>query len=443
MSLCARLLSRRWERDSGLLAPVLIVVAPALMLWAEMAPIDSLNHAAAAEAASTAGGSPSAGPVSPQRPKDRPASIRALAARLDISTGDAVAEIGAGKGGDTWIFADIVGRTGVVYSEEITENMVKSLRAEADKRKLTQVHPVLGRDDSPGLPPASVDMAYMRLVYHHFSKPREMLREIWRALKPGGYLVIVDRLPGTLRDWVPREQRASKHFWLAETTVVREAREEGFCYVACADELCESKDNPFVLIFQRPETLPEPGQDPDPLPALVIDELAAKLLPDGARFQRPAIIALGHSRELIPSILERSSGAGVEIVLEEWATQKDERPPLPPGVSLPAVLTDLGDPHLGPEPIDAVFFLDTYHLLFHSKTLLAKLHERLTPDGRVYVLDREAKSPLFRRDASHRRQIEPEVVKQELIAAGFVLQSEGPRPTADRFLLVFDKAKPE
>ena len=119
------------------------------------------------------------------------------------------------------------------------------------------------------------------------------------------------------------------------------------------------------------------------------------------------MIALGQARELIPPILQRSSGAGLEIVLEEWATQKDERPPLPAGVSLPSVLTDLGDPHLGPEPIDAVFFLDTYHLLFHSKTLLAKLHERLTPDGCVYVLDRAAKEPLSRRDASHRRQIDP------------------------------------
>ena len=151
------------------------------------------------------------------------------------------------------------------------------------------------------------------------------------------------------------------------------------------------------------------------------------------------IVALGQARELIPPILQRSSGAGLEIVLEEWATQKDERPPLPAGVSLPSVLTDLGDPHLGPEPIDAVFFLDTYHLLFHSKTLLAKLHERLTPDGCVYVLDRAAKEPLSRRDASHRRQIDPETVKQELTAAGFVLQSEGQRPAADRFLLVFGK----
>ncbi|MCU0978071.1 MAG: methyltransferase domain-containing protein [Pirellulaceae bacterium] len=438
MLFCACDLSRWWERGIGSLTPRLLVAVPLLMLGVGTVPADSTSQVAAADDVSQ----PSS-PTAPQRPQDRPASIRALAARLDIGTGDAVAEIGAGKGGDTWVFADIVGRSGVVYSEEITESMVKSLRAEADKRKLKQVQPILGRDDSPALPPASVDLVYMRLVYHHFSKPREMLREIWRALKPGGHLVIVDRLPGTLRDWVPREQRAGKHFWLAETTVVREAREEGFCYVACADELCESKDNPFVLIFQRPETLPEPGQDPDPFSPLVIGEVAAKLLPDGARFQRPAIIALGPARELIPSILERSSGAGVEIVLEEWATQKDERPPLPPGVSLPAVLTDLGDPPLGPEPIDAVFFLDSYHLLFHSKTLLAKLHERLTSGGCVYVLDREAKSPLSRRDASHRRQIEPEVVKQELTAAGFVLQSEGPRPTADRFLLVFGKAKQE
>jgi predicted methyltransferase len=382
-----------------------------------------------------------AGESSGERPKDRPASLRALAARLDIGAGDAVADIGAGRGVDTWVFAEIVGPSGTVYAEEITENHIKSLKAEAKKQKLTQVRPVLGRADSPALPAASVDLAYMRFVYHHVAKPREMLREIWRALKPGAYFVVVDRLRGTLRDWVPRERRASKHFWLAETTVVREAREEGFLYVACAEELCEAKD-PFVLIFQRPVKPSEAGRDPDPFLPLAVSEASETLLPPGKRFQRSVIVALGQARELIPTILQRSSGAGLEIVLEEWATQKDERPPLPAGVSLPSVLTDLGDPHLGPEPVDAVFFLDTYHLLFHGKTLLAKLHERLTPEGCVYVLDRAAKEPLSRRDASHRRKIDPASVKQELTAAGFVLQSEGRPPAADRFLLVFGKAGP-
>lgn len=378
------------------------------------------------------------------RPQNRPASIRAIAARVGVGAGDTIADIGAGRGVDTWVFADIVGPTGTVYAEEISENNVKTLRTEAEKRNVPQVRPVLGRDDSPGLPRDSADLAYMRLVYHHLSKPREMLREIWRSLKPGGHFVVVDRLRGTLRDWVPREERARRHFWLAETTVVREAREEGFRFVACADELCEAKDNPFVLIFQRPEDQAEPGRDPDAPMPLAISQVAQTLLPGGQRFQRPAIIALGQARELMPAILERSSGAGIEIVLEEWATQKDERPPLPPGVALPAVLTDLGVADLGAEPLDAVFFLDTYHLLFHGPALLGRLHQQLVPGGCVYVLDREAKQDISsRREASHHRQIAAETVEQELAAAGFVLLSTAPRPAEDRFLLVFRKARPE
>jgi hypothetical protein len=132
----------------------------------------------------------------------------------------------------------------------------------------------------------------------------------------------------------------------------------------------------------------------------------------------------------------------LEIVLEEWATQKDERPPLPSQVSLPSVLTDKGDPHLGAEPVDVVFFLDSYHLLFHGETLLAKLREKLSPAGCVYVLDRESKQPLSRREASHRNRIAKGTVIQEMAKAGFSLWFCGPQPAADRFLLVFGKTPP-
>lgn len=381
---------------------------------------------------------PEASQVAADRPKSRVDAVRALAARLGVGPGSVVADLGAGKGQDTWVFADVVGPSGVVYAEEITEGLVDSLRAEAEKRKLAQVRAVLGREDSPELPASSLDLAYMRYVYHHVSKPREMLRGIWQALKPGGYFVVVDRQRGTLRDWVPREQRKTKHFWLAETTVVREAREEGFAFVACAEECCEAAE-PFVLVFQRPGDLPQPGRDPDPFLPLPVDDVARRLLPSEDPYQHPVFIALGEARQLMRPILAHSTGQGLEIVLEEWATQKDERPPLPEGVSLPSVLTEQGDPHLGPEPISAVFFLDSYHLLFHAPTLLAKLQERLAPGGRIYVLDREAKQPLSRREASHRRQIAAETVKQEMTAAGFCLSSECPRPAPDRFLLLFCK----
>lgn len=378
----------------------------------------------------------------PGKPENRAESVRALLAHLEIGKGSTVADVGAGRGRDTWVFAEVVGETGTVYAEEIVEGMVSSLKKEAEKQGLPQVRPVLGREDDPCLPRDTVELAFLRYVYHHLSKPREMLRGIWRGLKPGGYLVVVDQHRGTLRDWVPREQRKEKHSWIAETTVVREAREEGFAFVDCPEGWWHD-ERPFVLVFQRPRGVEAPGRDPDPFLPLSAEKASRAFLPLGRPYQRPVFVALGEARKLIGPILERSSGQGLEIVLEEWATQRDERPPLPAHVSFPSVLTDNGDPHFDAEPVDVVFFLDSYHLLFHGKTLLAKIHERLLPTGCVYVLDREAKKPLSRREASHRRRIDPETVKREMAAAGFSLWCEGPRPSPDRFLLVFGKAKPE
>ena len=166
---------------------------------------------------------PEAAPTA--KPKDRESSIRAVAQRVGIGEGSVIADVGAGKGQHTWTFAEIVGPKGCVYAEEITDKLVKTLEEESKKRKLQQVRVVKGGIEDPNLPEECVDLVFLRFVYHHFGKPRPMLRGIWRSLKPGGHLVVVDRQRGTLRDWIPREQRTKKHAWLAETTVVREARE--------------------------------------------------------------------------------------------------------------------------------------------------------------------------------------------------------------------------
>jgi predicted methyltransferase len=364
--------------------------------------------------------------------------VRALIRHLSLGEESVIADIGAGGGRDTWVFAEIVGETGTVFAEEIEQDKVESLRTEAEKRDLKHVRPLLGRSDDPCLPANSADLVYMNHVYHHFARPREMLRQIWRSLKPGGYLIVVDQHRGTLRDWVERQLREQKHYWIAETTVVREAREEGFAFVECAEQYWHAEDD-FVLVFQRPQRLQEPGRDPDPMPPVPIDEYTHLLLPIAQEYRNPVFIALGEARELIGPIMENSSGKGLEIVLEEWATRKDERPPLPPGVSIPSVLTQRGDPNLPDEPIDAVFLLDSYHLLFHGPTLLARLHEKLSPTGCIYVLDRKAEKPPSRREASHHRMIQPKTVKQEMAEAGFFLRFRGPRLARDRFLLVFGK----
>jgi SAM-dependent methyltransferase len=386
----------------------------------------------------SAGGSEQTSRSSWTKPNNRTDSLVAITARFRVDVGSTIADIGAGRGQDSWTFAKIVGETGKVLAEEIAPGMVDSLKKESETKRLPQVHPILGRTDDPCLPSESVDLAYMNHVYHHFARPREMLRGIWRGLKPGGFLVVVDQHPGTLRDWVPRQLREKRHFWIAETTVVREAREEGFAFVRCAED-CWFAEADFVLVFQRPKELAEPGHDPDAFLPLPASECSRCLLPAEGMYRHPVFIALGEGRKLIPPLLRHSRDAGVDIVLEEWATQKDERPPLPAGLSLSSTLTQNGDPNLGPEPVDVVFFLDSYHLLFHWKTLLSKLYERLLPAGCVYVLDRRSEKPLSRREASHRRMIQPEAVEQEMAEAGFHLWSRGPQFAPDRFLLVFGK----
>jgi predicted methyltransferase len=371
--------------------------------------------------------------------QQREKSLRSIAEHLGVGPGSVIADIGAGNGPDTWVFADIVGPDGKVFAEEIDKGKIKGITAAAEKRGLSQVEPVLGTTDDPALPANAADMAFMHFVYHHMTQPREMLDAIWKSLKPGGYLVVVDQRLGTLQDWVPREARGKKHYWIAETTVVREAREQGYRFVECADALWHEKKS-FALVFQRPRDMAEPGSDPDPMPPIAVSALP-ELLPSAiADNHKIAFIALGEGRKLIAPILRSASCAAVDIVLEEWATRKDERPELPDGVSLPAVLTEQGDPKLGPEPLAAVYFLDTYHLLFHGPKMLAELSERLAPSGHVYILDREAPKVMPHRQASHRRMIAVQTVKKEMADAGFRVHSEGTPVGRQRFLLIFEKA---
>lgn len=68
--------------------------------------------------------------------KRRAASLHAIMEQLGLGKGAAVADIGAGNGQDTWVFAKIVGPQGAVYSEEIAEDKVTSLKEEAQRREL-------------------------------------------------------------------------------------------------------------------------------------------------------------------------------------------------------------------------------------------------------------------------------------------------------------------
>lgn len=116
-----------------------------------------------------------------------------LASLLQWQAGSMVGEIGAGDGRLTLAAAERVGPSGKVYSNELDPEKVSHLRELAASH--TTIVVVQGADTSANLPPACCDSIFMRLVYHHFTKPSEMDASLLRSLRPDGWLAIIDEEP--------------------------------------------------------------------------------------------------------------------------------------------------------------------------------------------------------------------------------------------------------
>jgi ubiquinone/menaquinone biosynthesis C-methylase UbiE len=128
--------------------------------------------------------------VRPERTQEEEPD-RMLAA-LDIRKGSVVADIGAGVGYHVWRLAEMVGPTGKVIGEDIQPGMIDLMKKNIEARKLQNVEIILGTPSDPKLPTASIDLVLMVDVYHEFSDPVAMMRQIQRALKPGGRAVLVE-----------------------------------------------------------------------------------------------------------------------------------------------------------------------------------------------------------------------------------------------------------
>ena len=111
---------------------------------------------------------------------------------LEIKSGMAVADVGAGSGYFARRLAARVGLGGAVYAVDVQPEMVHMLEALARQPGLGQIKPVQGSATSVKLAAASIDLALMVDVYHELGFPHEVLTSIVQALKPGGRVVFVE-----------------------------------------------------------------------------------------------------------------------------------------------------------------------------------------------------------------------------------------------------------
>lgn len=127
--------------------------------------------------------------------RSRRAEISRLTELLSLREGMTVAEVGAGTG---WLSVEVarrVGRSGRVYSTELSADRVDDIRHAIADVGLNNVTVLQAGERATHLPAECCDAIFMRRVYHHLTAPSAILTSIHEALKAGGRLVIIDFRP--------------------------------------------------------------------------------------------------------------------------------------------------------------------------------------------------------------------------------------------------------
>jgi ubiquinone/menaquinone biosynthesis C-methylase UbiE len=114
-----------------------------------------------------------------------------LVSALGLQPDNVVADIGAGTGYFSFPISQVIAK-GKVLAVDIQPEMIALLNQQKQRRKVTNVQPVLGNIDDPKLPAGGVDLVLMVDAYHEFSHPREMMEKIVGSLKPGGRVALVE-----------------------------------------------------------------------------------------------------------------------------------------------------------------------------------------------------------------------------------------------------------
>ena len=148
----------------------------------------------------------------------------AIVAASEPHAGMDIADIGAGTGLFTRLFAPKVEPGGTVYAIDIARSFIDNILRSCKEQGITNVEGIVNTHTETGLPADSIDLAFIADTYHHFEHPQQMLASIHRALRKDGRVIIIDfhRDPRTSSSWVMHHVRGNRQ------QVIQELHEADF-----------------------------------------------------------------------------------------------------------------------------------------------------------------------------------------------------------------------
>ncbi len=111
---------------------------------------------------------------------------------MKLSSGQQVADIGAGTGYFLPYLAEAVGSSGQVWALDVEAEMVKYMRTRAENEGLKNIKVRKVPTDDPQLSEQSLDAILTVNTWHHIAGRKNYAQKVFQALRPRGAFYIVD-----------------------------------------------------------------------------------------------------------------------------------------------------------------------------------------------------------------------------------------------------------
>ena len=194
----------------------------------------------------------------PSADRDTFFRVPEVLAAMALEAGGHAADVGAGDGFFTVRMARLVGPRGRVIAEDVDEKALAKLRERIVKEPVPEnVETVLGQPNDPKLPEHTLDAVLVCNAYHEMTEHDAMLSHIYRALRNGGRLVLLEPFHETARG-KSRDAQVANHD-LAPEFAEEELRRAGFTVLERRDGFVGFIGQPggfWLIIAIRPDAEP-------------------------------------------------------------------------------------------------------------------------------------------------------------------------------------------